>query len=330
MQTNDRILVTGHKGLVGSALVRVLKKQGFHNIITLDRKEVDLLDPVAVKWAFSVYQPQFVFMAAARVGGIRANKVNQLGMFMENSLMQQNVLMNALEYHAEKVLFLGSSCIYPEHAGDHEQITEDKLLTGPLQPANEGYALAKIGGIKLGQYLRRERGLNVISAMPCNLFGPGDNFNEETAHVIPGMMSRMYHAKRASAPEFEVWGRPDAAREFLFSEDLADALIFLMEHYNEDGLINVGSDDAFFMDLLAQRIARTVGYLGTLKFTGGDVGTRSKKMSVAKLKALGWYPKTPFMAALDLTYLDFLRQYQDPSTPEHRITRPSFYKALAE
>lgn len=321
MKLSDKILVTGHKGLVGSALIRYFHARGYENVITWDRKAVDLRDPVAVKWAFSVYQPRYVFMAGARVGGIKANMEDQVGFLLDNWNIQQNVMVNAHESGVHKLLFLGSSCIYPEHATN--PITEDALLSGKLQPANEGYALAKICGLKLGQYFRRQHQFDVISAQPCNLFGPNDNFNEHTAHVIPGMMARMYRAAVAGDPVFEVWGSPDASRELLFSDNLADALVFLMKNYSSDEPINVGSDDCLSMDLISKYLARTLKYRGELKFTGEHVGTQHKKMSTEKLARLGWYPKTLFEDALNITFKSYLSLYEDPSTPAHRISRNS-------
>lgn len=319
MRLSDKILVTGHKGLVGSAIVRHLRRLGYQNILTWDRKDIDLRDPIAVKWAFSVFEPRYVFMAGARVGGIKANMEDQAGFMLDNLNIQQNVMVNAHEYGAHKLLFLGSSCIYPEHATN--PICESSLLMGTLQPANEGYALAKICGLKLGQYLREQHNFDVISAMPCNLFGPNDNFNEHTAHVVPGMMARMYRAARAGCPTFDVWGNPNASRELLFSDDLADALVFLMKNYSSNEPVNVGSDDCMSMALIADNISRTVRYQGYLKFTGEHVGTEHKKMSVEKLKRLGWYPKTKFAAALDITFKSFLSLQEDPNTPAHRISR---------
>lgn len=322
MMFSDKILVTGHKGLVGSALVRHLRSREYRNVITWDRKEIDLCDPVAVKWAFSVHEPSYVFMAGARVGGIKANMEDQAGFLIDNWNMQQNVMVNAHEYGARKLLFLGSSCIYPEHAMN--PITEDQLLAGKLQPANEGYALAKICGVKLGQYLRRQHEFDVISAMPCNLFGPHDNFNEHTAHVIPGMMARMHRAAVAGDPVFKVWGRPDVTREFLFSEDLADALVFLMKNYSSDEPINVGSLREVDMDFLSAHMSQVVRYLGDVEFTGEHVGTQHKKMSIEKLRSLGWIPTTNFRDALEITFKSYLSLYEDPSTPSHRISRNDF------
>lgn len=320
MRLSDKILVTGHKGLVGSALVRHLRAKGYENIITWDRAKVDLRDPVAVKWAFSTHEPRYVFMAGARVGGIKANMEDQAGFLVDNWNIQQNVMINAHEHGAHKLLFLGSSCIYPEHAPN--PIFEERLLTGPLQPANEGYALAKICGIKLGQYLRRQHNFDVISAMPCNLFGPNDNFNEHTAHVIPGMMARMYRAALNNFPTFQVWGKPEASREFLFSDDLAEALVFLMKTYSSEGPINVGSEDCLSMDVVSHLISRTVKYWGKLEFTGEHVGTEHKKMSIEKIKRLGWTPKTAFTDALALTFKNYLSLYEDRSLcSPHRVSR---------
>lgn len=304
MNKYSRILVLGHRGLVGSALVRRLLDQDYEHVLQWPREEIDLRDPVQVRWAFSVYRPEYVFFAAAKVGGIRAHANDQAGMLIENLQMQNNVILNAEICDVKKLVFLGSSCAYPEHAPI--PTTEDQLLAGSLQPANEGYAIAKIAGIKLCQYLRKERGFNAVSAVPCNLFGPGDSANVETSHVIPGMMMRMHHAKVAGESYFPVWGNSEIQREFLYSEDLADALILVMQSYESDEPINTGSGFTLDMKTLAEVLAYVTGYTGELRFTQQDAGTSHKCMDNSKIHALGWEPRTEFSDALRLTHQSFL------------------------
>lgn len=303
MSPRSKILVLGHNGLVGSALVRRLRKAEY-DVRTWSRSDVNLQDPSEVTWAFSVFQPEYVFMAAAKVGGIRAHVNDHAEMLVANLQIQNNVILNAADYGVKKLLFLGSSCIYPEHAAVPTR--EDALLTGSLQRANEGYAIAKIAGLKLCQYLRRERGFNAVSAMPCNLYGPGDNFNPEQAHVIPGMIARMHFAKEHNHSAFSVWGREDAQREFLYSDDLAEALIHIMHHYESDEPINVGSGRGTSMRTLAHLVAFTLGYTGELVFSGQDIGTRKKLMDVSRIRSLGWSQSTPMDDGLAATYQDFL------------------------
>lgn len=304
MNRDSKILVLGHRGLVGSALVRRLLDTGYSNVQQWAREEVDLRDPTVVRWAFSVYRPEYVFFAAAKVGGILAHRKDHAGMLVENLQMQNNVILNAAEYGVKKLVFLGSSCIYPEHAPI--PTTESQLLAGPLQPANEGYALAKIAGLKLCQYLKQERGFNAVSAMPCNMFGPGDNFDPRVAHVIPGMMARMHQATIEKVPSFRVWGNEKVTREFLYSDDLAEALMLVMRFYEDDEPINTGSGFCLDMKLLAQLIAYIVGYNGELTFSLEDAGTSAKLMDNTKIFKLGWKPKTEFYDGLLRTYDDFL------------------------
>jgi GDP-L-fucose synthase len=257
-----------------------------------------------VTWAFSVHRPEYVFLAAAKVGGIRSHVDRHAEMLVANLQIQNNVILNAAEYGVKKLLFLGSSCIYPEHAP--VPTTEDQLLKGPLQPANEGYALAKIAGLKLCQYLKRERGFKAVSAMPCNLYGPGDNFNAQEAHVIPGMIARMHAAKVNKDPSFLVWGDAKVEREFLYSRDLANALIRMMEVYNEDPPLNVGSGESTDMMTLATLIAYEMKYTGELVFSHSEQGTRKKLLDVSNIRALGWGPMMALPRGIMYTYQDFL------------------------
>lgn len=304
MEQDAKIFVTGHNGLVGSALVRELTAQGYMNLMTIPRSCVDLCDPIAVRWLFSVHEPEYVFHCAAHVGGIRANAANPVDFFSKNILMQQNVMLNAALYRVKKFLFLGSSCIYPREC--EQPIKESALLTGPLEKTNEAYALAKVSGVKMCQWLRQERGLNFVSAMPCNVHGPQDNFDGKTAHIIPGLIARMHAAKKAGTPTFNVWGRADTLREYIYSEDLARALIVVMKDYNEPEPINTGSSFELSVEKLARIIAGVVGYYGQLQFDARmPAGTPRKLLDNQKLINLGWSPRIGFKHSLELTYAWF-------------------------
>lgn len=306
MDKRAKIFVAGHNGLVGSALVRHLRAQGYTNLLTLTRKEVDLTDPVAVKWAFSVYKPEYVFLAAARVGGIKDNAAHPLEFYLDNHAIQMNVIMQAANYEVKKLVFLGSSCIYPRDCP--QPIKEEYLLTGSIEHTTEAYALAKIAGVRFCQWLHRERGLRYVAAMPCNLFGIRDNFDEQNAHIIPGMMARMHRAKVENALLFHVWGDGTAKREFLYSDDLAEALLLVMKHYDDPTIaINTGSSFELSVNQLAHIIARVVEYPGIIDFDATQpTGTPRKIMDNTKLYELGWTPRTDFFEALRTTYRWFL------------------------
>ncbi len=309
MKTTDRIFVAGHRGLVGSAVVRALRAAGFDNLVLLGRDKLDLTDPVAVKWFFSTHRIDYVFLCAACVGGIKDNAANPLRFFLENSGIQTNVMLNAAEYGVTKLLFLGSSCIYPKHCP--QPIREEYLLTGPIEPTTEPYALAKINGIRLCQWLRRERGSNFISAMPPNLFGPGDSLDPQNAHIIPGLLRRIHGAKIRGDEKFSVWGSGEARREFLYSEDLARALLLLMESYDSPEPINTGSGFELSVSDLAFTIARLVGYRGEIVFDRTQpTGTPRKVLENSKIRALGWMPEVPFVEALRRTYVDVVNRFQ--------------------
>lgn len=299
MNLHSSILVTGHRGLVGSAVVRHLLREGFTNIITvgkdgnrteppsLEGGRFDLRDPKSVKWLFSCHEPEYVFHAAAKVGGIKGNAENQRAMLTDNLDIQNNVLLNAADYKVRKLVFLGSSCIYPRECA--QPIREDYLLNGPLEVTNEGYALAKITGVKLCQYLRQERGSNFVSAMPCNMFGPNDKFDGHGGHVVPGMMARLHAAKVAGVSQFVVWGDGTARRELMHADDLAAALHVIMDQYDRPEPINAGSGYELTMDALAKVIALVVGFKGELVFDASQPsGTQRKTLDSSKLRALGW------------------------------------------
>jgi GDP-L-fucose synthase len=304
MNPNSKIYVAGHRGLVGSAIVRALRTRGYNNLVVATHHDIDLTDPVQVKWFFSVHNIEYVFMCAAKVGGIKANEADPLNFFLENMDIEKNVICNAAYYGVKKLVFLGSSCIYPKHCP--QPIKEEYLMTGPIEPTTEAYALAKIAGLRLCQWLRQSRGCNFVTAMPCNLYGPGDNFGFESSHIIPGMIARMHAAKLSGAP-FDVWGDGLAKREFLFSEDLAEALLRIMDEYNDPEPINTGSGDELTVGQLAGLIARVIDYRGEIRFDASQpVGTPRKVLDNTKIFNLGWAPRTNLTEGLRITYEDFI------------------------
>lgn len=303
MNYNDLIFVTGHNGLVGRAIVRALRLRGFSRILTVPRTEVDLRDPVQVRWFFSVHRPEYVFHCAARVGGIKANREHPLEFFLENMDMERNVICNAAEYGVKKLLFLGSSCIYPKNCV--QPIQESSLMTGLIDQSTEPYAIAKIAGIRLCQWLH-DKGHNFVSAMPCNLFGPDDCYNEVNAHCVPGMMARMHKAKKDNSPSFIVWGNSSVRRELLFVDDLAEALLLVMDKYDDRAPINTGSGQEFYMAEIATKLAKLVGFSGTIDYDFDQpIGVSRKVMDNSKITTLGWTPQTSIDEALRVTYNNF-------------------------
>lgn len=301
MRKNGRIFVAGHRGLVGSAVVRELQREGFTSIITAERKEVNLIDQSATNNFFRSNKIEYVIMAAAKVGGILYNKLYQADFLYENIMIAANVTKAAADYGVEKLLFLGSSCIYPRLAP--QPIQESSLLTGPLEPTNEGYALAKIAGLKLCEKYREQYNKNFISAMPTNLYGPGDNFHPDHSHVIPGLIRRFHEAKRDNIPSVTIWGSGQPRREFLYVDDLANALIFLMNEYEGGETINVGCGEDLTIRELATMIQEVVGYSGTLTFdTSKPDGTPRKLLDTTKINALGWKPRTDLRKGLGEAY----------------------------
>lgn len=301
MQKTSKIYVAGHRGLVGSALVRNLEKNGFTNLVTRTRQELDLLDKIAVADFFATEKPDYVFMAAAKVGGIMANKTKPAEFIYENLTVQNNLIHQAYLSGVKKLLFLGSSCIYPKLAP--QPIKEEYLLTGPLEPTNDAYALAKIAGIKMCQSYNAQYGTNFISVMPTNLYGPNDNFDLETSHVLPALIRRFHEAKQNQAPEITLWGTGTPKREFLHVDDLADACLYLMQTYNGNEPINIGTGEDVTIKELAETVAKTVGYQGKINWdsTKPD-GTPRKLLDVSKLHSLGFRHKTALTDGLKLTY----------------------------
>ncbi len=299
-----RVWVAGHRGMVGSAVVRRLERENCV-VLTADRAELDLIDPAAVNTWLARERPHAVVLAAARVGGILANDSYPADFLYDNLMIAANVIHAAARNGVEKLLFLGSSCIYPKLAS--QPIAEDSLLTGPLEPTNEWYAIAKIAGIKLAQAYRKQHASDFISAMPTNLYGPGDNYDLQSSHVVPALIRKMHEAHVSGAPQVIVWGSGTPRREFLHVDDLADALIHLLRHYSQAEHINVGYGDDVTIRELAETIARVVGFTGALTFdaTKPD-GTPRKLMDSQRLHATGWKPSIALEAGLARTYANFV------------------------
>lgn len=305
MTPDSLIYVAGHRGLVGSAIVRRLKRGGFDNLLLRSRSELDLTREAMVEHFFSEHRPEYVFLAAARVGGILANSTHPAEFLRDNVAVQTNVIHAAYRHGTRKLLFLGSSCIYPKHAP--QPMSEDCLLTGPLEPTNEWYAIAKIAGLKMCQAYRRQYGFNAISVMPTNLYGPGDNFDLKSSHVLPALIRKFHEAKEQGKPYVEIWGTGAPRREFLHVDDLADACLFLMKHYDDERWINVGWGQDVTILQLAEIIARTVGFEGALRFdTSKPDGTSRKLLDTRRLTSLGWRPSIQLEDGIRSTYSWFL------------------------
>jgi len=306
MQKSEKIFVAGHRGMVGSALIRALEAAGFSKLLKRDRSELDLGDSAAVSKFFAKEKPEVVIFAAAKVGGIKANNDQPVEFLLENLRVQNNVIAAAHENGARKLLFLGSSCIYPKLAP--QPIPESALLSGPLEPTNEAYAIAKIAGVKLCQAFSREYGANFVSAMPTNLYGPNDNFDLETSHVLAALLRKAYEAKKSSARELVVWGTGTPRREFLHVDDCASACLFLLEKYDSPEIVNVGCGEDISIRELAELVCEVVGFDGELSWdkTKPD-GTPRKLLDVSKLRGLGWTPTIPLRDGIAQTYDWFLK-----------------------
>jgi GDP-L-fucose synthase len=306
MQKNARIYVAGHQGLVGSAILRRLQAAGCRQLLTRSFKELDLRDQAAVASFFAQERPEYVFLAAAKVGGIRANSTYPAEFIYDNLLIEANLIHQAHRHEVQKLLFLGSSCIYPKFCP--QPMKEEYLLDGKLEPTNEPYAVAKIAGIKLCQAYRRQYGSCFIAVMPTNLYGPGDNFDLLDSHVIPALMRRFHEARVAGAAEVMVWGTGRPRREFLYVDDLADACVFLMEHYDDGEIINIGVGQDLTIGELAGKVAAVTGFTGRLVFDESfPDGTPRKLLDVSRLAALGWQARTPLEEGLQATYQWFCR-----------------------
>jgi GDP-L-fucose synthase len=305
MNNDSRIFIAGHRGLVGGAIHRRLQGDGFTNILTRTSAQLDLRSQDGVEEFFRGERPEYVFLCAAKVGGIYANSTYPADFMRDNLQIQSNVIDSAYRHGTTKLLFLGSSCIYPKLAP--QPITEDSLLTGALEPTNEWYAIAKIAGLKMCQAYRRQYGFNAISIMPTNLYGPGDNFDLQNAHVLPALIRRFHEAKERREPRVVVWGTGTPRREFLHVDDLADACLFLMKSYESDELINVGWGEDIAIRELALLIRDIVGYTGEIEFDSSKPdGTPRKLLDVGRLKARGWAPRIPLRAGIESVYRWFL------------------------
>ena len=302
MGSDSKIFVAGHKGLVGSAIVRHLKAQGFTNIVTVDRSQCDLTNENAVKMFFMMEQPEYVFLAAAKVGGIGGNSDYPADFIYENLMIQSNVINSAAIVGVEKLLFLGSSCIYPKFA--KQPITEDQLLTGPLEGSNDAYAIAKIAGIKMCQAYRKQHGLNAIAVMPTNLYGPNDNFDINYGHVLPSLLAKFDGSLDKSEHwVVKLWGDGSARREFLHVDDLAAALLVCMERYDSEEIINIGTGEDVTIKELAEMVVEVTGYKNKYEWdTSKPNGTPRKVLNVDKIKSLGWEPKIGLREGLESTY----------------------------
>ena len=308
MKKGSRIFVAGHKGLVGSAIVRQLKSAGHTNIWTVDRTEVDLTNQKEVNKWFKAYEPKYVINAAAKVGGIVGNQNHKAEMIYQNLMIESNLIEAAYRNRCKKYLFLGSSCIYPKEP--QLPITEDQLMTGKLEPTNDAYAVAKIAGIYLCKSYRQQYGFNAISAMPCNLYGLGDNYHPENSHVIPGLIRKFHEAKESNQPTVTCWGDGTPLREFLYADDLANACVFLMNNYDGEEPINIGSGVEINIKTLAKTIADVIGYEGEVEWdTSKPNGTMRKVMDVSKIKGLGWSPQVSFETGIKVAYGDFLKRF---------------------
>ena len=306
MKKNSKIFVAGHRGLVGSAIVKKLKEEGYTNFVLRTKSELDLRDQPAVKKFFSEEKPDYVFLAAAKVGGINWNWTNPGEFIYDNLQIQTNVIDSAYRNGCKKLLFLGSACIYPKVVP--QPIKEEYLLTAPLEPTNEGYALAKITGLRMCEYYRRQYGFNAISLMPANLYGPNDNFIPEHGHVIPGIITKLYNAMQNGDKSIECWGDGTPTREFLYVDDLADACYWTMLNYDKAEFINVGSDEELTIKDLAEKLKDAMGFKGDIIWnTDKPNGTPRRKMDNSKLKTLGWSAKISFTEGLKRT-IDWYKQ----------------------
>jgi len=310
MSETDRIFVAGHRGLVGSAIVRRLQAEGRGEVLVRSRSELDLTDTRAVEAFFASEKPSHVILAAAKVGGIKANDSYPAEFIRDNLAIQTNVIHAAWQHGVRKLVFLGSSCIYPRLAP--QPMREEHLLTGSLEPTNEWYAVAKIAGIKMCQAYRRQYGFDAISLMPTNLYGPGDNFSIEGSHVLPALIRRFHEAKANGTPEIVIWGTGTPMREFLHVDDLAAATVFLMDHYSGESIVNVGTGTDVTIAELARLIREVVGYTGTLSFDPSKPdGTPRKLLDVSKAAGLGWTASIALRDGVESTYRWFLEHHTD-------------------
>ena len=313
MEQHAKIYVAGHRGMVGSAIVRELGKLGYNNILTRTSAELDLRNQAEVEAFYRTEKPDYVFVAAAKVGGILANNIYRAEFLYDNLSIQNNLIHNAFVFGVKKLLFLGSSCIYPKLAP--QPLKEEYLLSGFLEPTNEPYAIAKITGIKMCEAYRDQYGCNFISAMPTNMYGPNDNYHPENSHVLPALIRKFHEAKETGSSKVVVWGDGSPMREFLYADDLANALVYLMLNYNERAFVNVGFGSDITIGELAKTIGEIVGFEGEIVFDASKPnGTPKKLMDSGRLFATGWKPKTDLDEGIKLAYADFLTKHSDKNT----------------
>lgn len=300
MEKNSRIFVAGHKGLVGSALVRQLKSEGYDNIVTYDKQSLDLRKQLQVQSFFQKEKIDYVFLAAAKVGGIKFNADAPADFMYDNLMIQSNVIDAAYRNGVKKLMFLGSACIFPKVTP--QPIKEEYMMTGPLEPTNEGYAIAKIAGLKMAEFYKSQYNFNAISVMPANLYGVNDNFDPEKGHVIPGLINKFLDAKKNNYDKVVCWGDGTPTREFMYCDDMADACIFLMNNYNGKEFINIGSDEEFTIGEIVEKIKNATGYSGEIEWdTSKPNGTPKRKLDNGKLFSMGWRPKVSFESGLEKT-----------------------------
>jgi GDP-L-fucose synthase len=310
LHKDETIFVAGHRGMVGSAIHRKLREEGFGKVLGRSRAELDLLDRTAVRAFFEKERPSIVIDAAAKVGGILANNEQPVEFLLQNLTIQNNLIEAAADFGTRKLLFLGSSCIYPKMAP--QPIPESALLTGPLEPTNDAYALAKIAGIKLCQSYARQYGKNFISGMPTNLYGPHDNYDLHNSHVLPAFIRKVHEAKKSGAKTITVWGTGTPRREFLHTTDLAEACLFLLEHYNEPDLVNIGCGEDVTIRELAETVCDVLGFNGSLEFDASKPdGTPRKLLDISKIKSLGWSPKISLRDGIADAYRWFCENYNE-------------------
>ena len=305
MDKNGKIYVAGHRGMVGSAIVRALEKNGYHNIVTRTHKELDLTRQDAVEAFFEEEKPDYVFLAAAKVGGIVANNDAPADFLYENMILEMNVIHSAFKNNVKKLMFLGSSCIYPRMCP--QPIKEEYLLTGALEQTNEAYALSKISGLKYCEYLNRQYNTDYISVMPTNLYGPNDNYHPTHSHVLPALIRRFHEAQVDNLPYVTCWGTGKPLREFLYVDDLADACVFLMNNYSGNETVNLGTGKELTIKELTELVAKVIGYTGEIRWDSSKPdGTPRKLLDVSKLESLGWHYTTELEDGIRLSYQDFL------------------------
>lgn len=309
MNTSEKIYIAGHNGMVGSAIRRKLQNEGFNNLLLRDSKQLDLRNQQAVNDFFAEEEPAYVFLAAAKVGGIMANNTYRAEFIYDNMMIQSNIIHASYVNKVKKLMFLGSSCIYPKMAP--QPLKEESMLTGLLEHTNEPYAIAKIAGIKMCDAYRSQYGCNFVSVMPTNLYGPNDNYDLQKSHVLPALLRKFHEAKQNNSASVTIWGTGKPRREFLHTDDLADACFFLMQHYNSDGLVNIGIGEDIEIGELALLIKEITGYTGSIEFDASKPdGTPRKLMDVSKINALGWKALIHLRDGIESVYKDFKEKYQ--------------------